>query len=56
MGGLERANGGATLETGLGRGEDRYRRLWGSDEAMMRLLVSLCPRPSADVSSESEVF
>jgi hypothetical protein len=37
MGGLERANGGATLETGLGRGEVRYRRLGlgrGDDEVV----------------------
>jgi hypothetical protein len=45
IGGLERTNGGAALEAGLGRVGDEQCRLWGSAEAMMLLGVGLCPRP-----------
>jgi hypothetical protein len=56
MGGLERTNGRAVLEAGLGRVEDGQCRLWGSCEAVM-LPGSSCVRdPRAEASGESEVF
>jgi hypothetical protein len=55
-GGLERANGGAASEAGLGRGGDKGRHPWGSDETVMMWWVVLCPRPSGRVSGESEMF
>jgi hypothetical protein len=55
-GGLERANGGATLEAGLGRVGDGQCCLWGSGEAV-RLLGSACVRDlRTEASGEPEAF
>jgi hypothetical protein len=48
QGGLERANGGAALEAGLGRVGDGQCRLWCSGEAVMLPGVGLCPRPQGE--------
>jgi hypothetical protein len=54
--GLERANGGAVLEAGLGRVGDGQCRLWGSDE-VVSLPGLVCDRDlRAEASSEAEVF
>jgi hypothetical protein len=55
-GGLERANGGAALEAGLGRVKDGQCCLWGSSEAVMLSGVSLCRDLKAEASGEPEVF
>jgi hypothetical protein len=51
-GSLERANGGAASDAGLGRVGNGQCRLWGLGEVVMLLAVGLCPRPLLSEASD----